>query len=221
MERDAHSATGFRLGIAGALAAHVAIFAITWPTVAQAPPTEPEVEYIPIRLVDLARPEPDEIPPPPIEIPPPPPKGPPVVDGPPIEVEVPPTISSTPPPVGPTVVIPPSFVEEGPVEPSPEPERTVVDAWVEIDPPTPVSRVEPRYTEAARRAGVQGVVILGLIIDPDGAVESITVHRGLPLGLTQNAVQAVEQWRFTPSVFHGRKVSVRYTLTVRFTLAGH
>lgn len=61
-------------------------------------------------------------------------------------------------------------------------------------------------------------MILDCIIDTEGRVESVKVLRGLPLGLTKSAVDAVEQWRFEASEFNGHNVSVRYILTVHFNL---
>ena len=57
---------------------HAGIFAITWPTIAQAPPREPEQVLIPVRLVNLIPPE-REVEPISIEAPLPPPPGPPVI----------------------------------------------------------------------------------------------------------------------------------------------
>jgi protein TonB len=88
-----------------------------------------------------------------------------------------------------------------------------------LEPPELLYEVRPRYPEPARSARIEGVVILDLVIDTKGRVASITVLRGLPLGLTESAVDAVERWRFEPSAFNGRPVAVRYILTVRFTLS--
>jgi len=214
LERDPRSATGLRVGMVAALLVHAAIFTVTWPTVAQAPPERPDDEYIPYPITTIVPPPARPPEPIPIEIPVPPPDGPPVVDGPPEEVVVEPSIMVEPPPTGPLVVrVPPD-----PPLPPPEPPPTVVTVNIDIDPPEIEHRVEPRYTEPARRAGIEGFVILELLIDTAGAVESVKVHRGLPLGLTQSAVAAVERWRFRPSTFNGHPVRVRYILTVRFTL---
>ena len=117
---------------------------------------------------------------------------------------------------------PPDTVEVGgtPIDlpDPPDPPRTIVREGVEVDPPEVVHRVEPRYTEAARVGKIEGVVILDLIIDTDGRVESIQVLRDLPLGLTRSAVEAVKQWRFEASTYRGHPVAVQYVLTVRFSL---
>lgn len=84
--------------------------------------------------------------------------------------------------------------------------------------PEILQRVQPRYTEAARRAGVQGVVFVEAIIDERGKVTDVRVLRGLPMGLDRSAVEAVEQWRFKPAMLDGRPVKVYFTLTVTFTI---
>ena len=84
-------------------------------------------------------------------------------------------------------------------------------------PPVVLSRVEPRYTEAARKVGLQGVVIVEAVIDQRGRVERVQVLRGLPLGLEEAAVAAVKQWKFDPATtLDGRPVKVFYNLTINF-----
>ncbi|MCU0302655.1 MAG: energy transducer TonB [Thermoanaerobaculales bacterium] len=214
---DPGGAAGLRLGVAAALAIHAAVFAVTFPTKAQAPPPPPEEVLIPYPLTELA--PPPERPPESLLIEPPitRPQGPPVVSAPPEETLVSSTIEEQPPPSGPVVpviVSPPAAPPPSP----PNPELTEVRVHVHVDPPVVLDRVEPRYTEPARRTGIQGVVVLDLLIGTSGAVESISVLKRLPLGLTESAVDAVTQWRFEPCVYDGHPVSVRYVLTVRFTL---
>jgi len=214
LEKDPNTSAGVRIGFAAALGVHAVIFAVTWPTIAQAPPAEPAHDYLPLQLVDIRYPEPP--PPDPIfvdELSRP--EGPPVIAGPPEEIEFRPTVieSLAPPPDTVEVVGTPIDLPD-----PPDPPRTIVREGVEVDPPEVVHRVEPRYTEAARVGKIQGVVILDLIIDTDGRVESVQVLRDLPLGLTRSAVEAVEQWRFEPSTYRGRPVAVQYVLTIRFSL---
>ncbi|HEX9942772.1 MAG TPA: TonB family protein [Thermoanaerobaculia bacterium] len=84
--------------------------------------------------------------------------------------------------------------------------------------PEPIHKVQPRYTEPARRAGIQGTVIVEAIIDEKGYVTNARVLRGLPMGLDREAVDAILQWRFTPARMNGRPVSVYFTLTATFTI---
>jgi protein TonB len=88
----------------------------------------------------------------------------------------------------------------------------------EMTRPVLIHQVKPRYTEPARRAGVQGVVILEAIIDERGNVSNVRVLRGLPMGLDREAVEAVKQWKYRPALLNGRPVRVYFTLTVTFTI---
>ena len=84
--------------------------------------------------------------------------------------------------------------------------------------PEILKRVQPRYTDLARRAGVQGSVIVEAIIDTQGHVTNARVLRGLPMGLDQEAVNAILQWQFKPAYQGSRPVKVYFTLTVNFTI---
>jgi len=108
-------------------------------------------------------------------------------------------------------------VPDAPPPPEPEgPIRFVVGG--NITEPQKLSGPNPQYPEAARRARIQGVVVLECVIGKDGRVQSTKVLRGLPLGLTESAVDAVKKWQFEPSTLNGKPVEVLYILTVRFNL---
>jgi protein TonB len=64
---------------------------------------------------------------------------------------------------------------------------------------------------------VQGVVILEAVIGEDGTVQNVRVLRSKPL-LDDAAVEAVRQWRFTPTLLNGQPVPIVMTVTVRFDL---
>jgi protein TonB len=83
--------------------------------------------------------------------------------------------------------------------------------------PAKVVDVAPIYPAIARTARVQGVVILEAVLDAQGRVASVHVLRSIPL-LDQAAVDAVQQWRFTPARLNGEAVPVVMTVTVNFTL---
>jgi periplasmic protein TonB len=86
-----------------------------------------------------------------------------------------------------------------------------------IRPPTKVFNVDPMYPAAARAARIQGFVILEVVINAEGLVESAHVLRSVPL-LDQAALDAVRQWRYTPAALSGVAVPVVMTLTVNFSL---
>jgi protein TonB len=79
--------------------------------------------------------------------------------------------------------------------------------------------VRPRYPDVARRAGVQGMVILRVLVKKDGTVGSVVIIRDLPMGLGQIAADAVKQYEYEPARVQGVPVDAYLTTTVRFTLA--
>jgi len=82
--------------------------------------------------------------------------------------------------------------------------------------PKKISGEPPRYTEIARKAGVQGTVIVEAVIDEHGNVTDTRILQGLPLGLSMSALETLKTWKFEPAVFERRPVKVYYTLTVNF-----
>jgi TonB family protein len=87
-------------------------------------------------------------------------------------------------------------------------------------PPLLLRQVEPAYTEEARAARVQGVVVLQVEIDPGGkvAMGHITVIRSLGLGLDEKAIEAVKKWKFKPATRNGTPVTAKATIDVNFRL---
>jgi TonB family protein len=106
-------------------------------------------------------------------------------------------------------------IPEGP--PPAEPEGPIMVGG-DVKPPVKVSAPPPQYTEIARKARIQGVVIVQAIIDKEGNVTNVKVLKGLPMGLDQAAVEAIKKWKFQPSTLNGKPVSVYYNLTVNFQL---
>ena len=84
--------------------------------------------------------------------------------------------------------------------------------------PKIISRVEPEFSEEARKNKWQGVVILRLIIGTDGKPHDITVQRSLGMGLDEKAKEAVQQWRFEPGTKDGQPVPVEVSMEVSFRL---
>src|SRR5262245_54541980 len=88
----------------------------------------------------------------------------------------------------------------------------------EVKAPVLQSRVEPSYPEAARKARMEGVVILEAIITASGSVEDVKVLKSVNPLLDASAVRAVSQWRYKPATLNGRAVRVYLTVTVTFRL---
>ncbi len=82
------------------------------------------------------------------------------------------------------------------------------------------SQVQPRYPELARRAKVEGQVILQAVVHKDGTVGDITVLKspGAKLGFDEAATEAVKQWRYKPGLQNGKPVDVYFTIIVDFFL---
>jgi TonB family protein len=108
--------------------------------------------------------------------------------------------------------LPSSASEAGPAPPA-----GAVRVGGNIRPPIRSRTVDPLYPPTAEAAGIQGVVILELHIDVDGAVSNARILRSIPL-LDQAALDAVRQWRYQPTLLNGVPVPVILTATVNFTL---
>lgn len=219
-QEEAKNRRALRVGLTLAAAVHV--LALSLPLIAPQP--------LPPRVIDLRthfRISETPIPKPP---------------DPPVQPPEPPT---TPPRVA-TVVIPvPNLPDplpiERPLEPiAPEPTLPVLSTALDLVPlpdappadpdevlefgtgmtkPLRLSGADPVYTEPARRTGTQGVVIVEATIDRDGHVLEARVLRGLPFGLSEAALSAVESWRFEPSTLNGKPINVRYRVVVNFSLS--
>jgi len=84
--------------------------------------------------------------------------------------------------------------------------------------PKRTKHVQPVYPQEALAQGIRGIVILEIILDKQGKVESTTVVRSVP-GLDESAIAAARQWEYTPTKVDGKPVRVRITVPVVFSLA--
>ena len=87
-----------------------------------------------------------------------------------------------------------------------------------VSAPTILSKVEPEYSEEARKAKWQGEVGLAVVVDANGNPTSIKVTRSLGLGLDEKAIEAVSKWRFRPAMKDGKPVAVSANIVVNFRL---
>ncbi len=87
-----------------------------------------------------------------------------------------------------------------------------------VSPPTVLFKVEPEYSEEARKAKFQGTVVLFVVVDEKGNPKDLKVIRPLGLGLDQKAIEAVEKWKFSPGKKDGKPVPVQATIEVNFRL---
>jgi len=87
-----------------------------------------------------------------------------------------------------------------------------------VSAPVLLSKVEPEYSEEARKAKYQGTVLLYIEVDPSGQATNVRVVRSLGLGLDEKAIEAVKKWKFRPGYQNGRPVTVQATIEVNFRL---
>lgn len=87
----------------------------------------------------------------------------------------------------------------------------------DIKPPTRLAGIAPVYPTLAKQSRIEGNVILEATIDETGAVRDVRVLRSIPL-LDRAAIDAVSQWRYTPTKLNGVAVPVILTVTVVFQL---
>ena len=81
-----------------------------------------------------------------------------------------------------------------------------------------LSKPEPSYTESARKNQITGTVVLRAVFSSSGSVTNISTIRGLPDGLTERAIAAAKQIRFTPAMKDGHPVSMWMQLEYNFNL---
>lgn len=87
-----------------------------------------------------------------------------------------------------------------------------------VSAPTPIYTPQPEFSEEARKAKYQGVVVLSGIIGVDGRVHNPRVVRSLGMGLDEKALAAVKLWKFDPGKKDGRPVAVEMGLEISFNL---
>jgi len=87
-----------------------------------------------------------------------------------------------------------------------------------VSAPKAIYSPDPEYSEEARKVKHMGVVVLWLVVGPDGKPRDIRVVRTLGLGLDEKAIEAVKNWRFEPALKDGKPVAVQVNVEVNFHL---
>jgi protein TonB len=128
--------------------------------------------------------------------------------------------TATPPPTETTASAAPP---PAPPEPAPAPALPPAQGVYSAVPlggtqPMEIDRVLPSYPVTARRAGVQGAVVVRGIVRRDGTIDDVEIIKDLPYGLGDAARGAVSRWRFRPATYRGEPIDVYYTVTVNFRL---
>lgn len=84
--------------------------------------------------------------------------------------------------------------------------------------PVALNIPKPRYTETARANGIEGSVVLRVLVGEDGIVKSVRVVRGLPDGLTEQAIAAARETKFKPAMKDGKPVPFMVGLEISFVI---
>ena len=87
-----------------------------------------------------------------------------------------------------------------------------------ITEPSLLLKIDPEYSEEARKARLQGTVLLRIEVDTNGRARNILVTQGLGLGLDDRAVEAVRKWKFVPGKVNGNPAVVTAYVEVNFRL---
>jgi protein TonB len=87
-----------------------------------------------------------------------------------------------------------------------------------VSAPKAIYQPDPEYSEEARKVKQMGVVVLQLVVGPDGNPRDIQVIRTLGMGLDEKAIEAVKKWRFEPAKKDGKPVAVLVSVQVDFHL---
>ncbi len=87
-----------------------------------------------------------------------------------------------------------------------------------VSAPSVLYKVDPEYSEEARKAKYSGSVLISVIVDPQGRAQDLKVVRSLGLGLDEKAMEAVAKWKFKPGMKDGHPVAVHATIEVNFRL---
>lgn len=87
-----------------------------------------------------------------------------------------------------------------------------------VSAPAVIFKVDPEYSEEARKAKYSGTVLLSVIVDSEGHARDVHVVKSLGMGLDEKAVEAVLKWRFKPGMKGGVAVNVRAQIEVNFRL---
>ena len=116
---------------------------------------------------------------------------------------------------------PPASLEDPPGRTGPptETEKSVHRIGGGVASPIVIYKVEPEYSVEARKAGIEGMVLLAVEVWQDGRAHNIRVLRSVTYGLDEKAIEAVEKWRFNPGRKDGEPVRTAAQIQVHFKLS--
>ncbi len=87
-----------------------------------------------------------------------------------------------------------------------------------VSEPILVYKVDPEFSEEARKAKFMGIVLVNLVVDQNGMPQNVHLLRGVGMGLDEKAIEAVKQYRFKPARENGKPVPVQLNVEVNFQI---
>ena len=87
-----------------------------------------------------------------------------------------------------------------------------------VTPPVAIHTADPKYSKQARTAMFSGQVVVSMIVGTDGKPHNVHILRGAGMGLDEEAIKAVEQYRFKPATQNGKPVAVYVNVQVNFQI---
>jgi len=87
-----------------------------------------------------------------------------------------------------------------------------------VSAPKLIHSVVPKYSKEAKRAKFEGVCSVDLVVDPQGMPRNIRISHPVGKGLDDNAIKAIQQYRFEPAKLAGRPVPVEIRVNVDFRI---
>jgi TonB family protein len=87
-----------------------------------------------------------------------------------------------------------------------------------VKPPKATYTVTADYTEKARKARIQGIVGLRVVVTSEGKIGDVTIVKKLHHDLDEKAVEAVHKWKFEPATKDGQPVAVQINVNMQFAL---
>jgi len=97
-------------------------------------------------------------------------------------------------------------------------DKGAIKAWMAVNPPRLIKKVDPEYPEAAKKEGLEGSVKLAVRTDEKGQVKNVMITYSSNEIFNEAALKAVRQWQYEPYVHEGKPAELVFTVSVRFTL---
>ena len=85
-------------------------------------------------------------------------------------------------------------------------------------PPKAIYAPDPEYSDEARHNGIQGAVVMTVVIGKDGLVKNVVVEKGLGYGLDEKASNTVREWKFQPARMKSEPVAVTVNVQMKFRM---